>query len=50
MEQVREIRPGLYLGMGTFGLTAAKRKEPLPFLLRGPYGPARPDLYSEKFP
>jgi hypothetical protein len=28
-------------GMGTFGLTEAKRKEPLPFLLRGPFAPAQ---------
>lgn len=28
-------------GMGTFGLTEAKRREPLPFLLRGPFAPAQ---------
>lgn len=27
--------------MGTFGFTEAKRREPLPFVLRGPFGPAQ---------
>lgn len=27
--------------MGTFGLTEAKRREPLPFILRGPFAPAQ---------
>lgn len=29
------------LGMGTFGFTEAKRREPLPFILRGPFAPAQ---------
>lgn len=28
-------------GMGTFGWTEAKRREPLPFVMRGPFGPAQ---------
>lgn len=46
--QVREVRPGLLLGMGTFGLSDAKRREALPFLLKGPYSPPKPHLFSEE--
>jgi len=45
---VREVKPGLYLGMGTFGYSAAKRHEdPLPFLLRGPFQPPKPEEVKE---
>lgn len=36
--------PQLSSGMGTFGLTEAKRREPLPFILRGPFAPAQVSL------
>lgn len=36
-DEVREVRPGLYLGLGAFGLRHARRVQPLPFLLRGPF-------------
>lgn len=36
-DEVREVRPGLYLGLGAFGLRDARRVQPMPFLLRGPF-------------
>jgi hypothetical protein len=47
-DEVREIKPGLYLGMGTFGFTEAKRRlDPLPFVLRGPFHAAVPEEVKE---
>jgi hypothetical protein len=49
-DEVREIQPGLYLGMGTFGYSEAKRRDdPLPFLLRGPYQAPVPGAVRESF-
>ncbi len=49
-DEVREVHPGLYLGMGTFGYTEAKRREdPLPFLLRGPFHPPVPGEVKEGY-
>lgn len=41
-DEVREVRPGLYLGLGAFGLRDARRVQPLPFLLRGPFNQLTP--------
>ena len=37
LDEVRMVKPGLYLGLGTTGPVEATRHQPLPFLLRGPY-------------
>lgn len=37
LDEVREVKPGLYLGLGTVGPFDALRNQPFPFLLRGPY-------------
>jgi hypothetical protein len=36
LDEVRQYADGLYLGIGTCGLTPGQRRVPLPFLLRGP--------------
>lgn len=38
VDEVREVKPGLYLGIGTLAL----RGHPSPFLLRGPYNAIDP--------
>lgn len=42
-DEVREVRPGLFLGLGAFGLRDARRLQPLPFLLRGPFNQLTPE-------
>lgn len=37
LDEVRMVKPGLYLGLGTTGPVEATRHQPFPFLLRGPY-------------
>jgi hypothetical protein len=44
VDEVRRVAPGLYLGIGTWGFTAAQRRRPWPFLLEGPVGPYRGDI------
>jgi hypothetical protein len=41
-DEVREVHPSLYLGLGAFGLRDARRVQPLPFLLRGPFNQLSP--------
>lgn len=36
VDEVRRVASGLYLGIGTWGFTAAQRRIPLPFVLEGP--------------
>lgn len=42
-DEVRQVRPGLHLGLGAFGLRNARRAQPLPFLLRGPFNQLGPE-------
>lgn len=44
VDEVRRVAPGLYLGIGTLGFTAAQRRIPRPFLLEGPVAPYRRDV------
>ncbi|MFC3966517.1 hypothetical protein [Nocardia jiangsuensis] len=44
VDEVRRAAPGVYLGIGTCGFTAAHRRVPRPFLLTGPIGPYRGDI------
>lgn len=39
VDEVRQVAPGLYLGIGTWGFTDRQRQVALPFVLRGPIGP-----------
>lgn len=48
VDEVRRVAPGLYLGIGTWGFTAAQRRMPWPFLLEGPVGPYRGDIGRER--
>jgi hypothetical protein len=44
VDEVRRVAPGVFLAIGTWGLTAAQRRIPLPFLLTGPVAPYRGDI------
>ncbi len=44
VDEVRKVADGLYLGIGTWGLTESQRRIPLPFLLTGPQAPVRADI------
>lgn len=48
VDEVRRVAPGLYLGMGTWGFTAAQRRMAWPFLLEGPVAPYRGDIGRER--
>lgn len=48
VDEVRRAAPGLYLGIGTYGLTDAQRRIPYPFLLEGPVGAYRGDIGRER--
>lgn len=48
VDEVRRVAPGLYLGIGTYGFTAAQRRQPYPFLLQGPIAPYRGDIGRER--
>lgn len=48
VDEVRRVAPGLYLGMGTYGLTDAQRRIAYPFLLEGPTGAYRGDIGRER--
>lgn len=39
VDEVRRVRQGLYLGLGTWGFTDRQRRVPLPFVLSGPTAP-----------
>ncbi|TFJ81508.1 hypothetical protein NSK_007179 [Nannochloropsis salina CCMP1776] len=41
-DEVREVVPGLYLGLGSFGARESRKSQALPFLLRGPFRPPLP--------
>ena len=42
-DEVRQVRQGLHLGLGAFGLRDARRVQPMPFLLRGPFAQLGPE-------
>ena len=44
VDEVRRAAPGVYLGLGTYGLTNAMRHTPYPFVLVGPQGDYRGDI------
>lgn len=44
VDEIRRLRPGVYLGIGTWGFTDAQRRVPLPFQLVGPARPYTADL------
>lgn len=48
VDEVRRAAPGLYLGIGTWGFTAAQRRMAYPFLLSGPQAPYRGDIGRER--
>lgn len=39
VDEVRQVAPHLYLGIGTWGFTDTQRQVALPFVLRGPIAP-----------
>lgn len=39
VDEVRQVAPNLYLGIGTWGFTDGQRQVALPFVLRGPIAP-----------
>lgn len=44
VDEVRRVAPGIYLGIGTYGLTRAQSWTPFPFLLEGPQADYRGDI------
>lgn len=48
IDEVRRVRPGVYLLMGTFGFTQEQRRAANPFVLTGPVAPYRGDLGVER--
>jgi hypothetical protein len=48
VDEVRQVGPHLYLGIGTWGFTDAQRRIPLPFVLRGPVSPYALDIGTHK--
>eukprot|EP00624_Nannochloropsis_granulata_P007671 evm.model.NODE_8942_length_15812_cov_33.153996.3 len=47
-DEIREIRPGMFLGIGTWGWTREMQRQPAPFILRGPKNPAAPEIFEEE--
>ena len=48
IDEIRRVKPGLYLGFGTWGLSARQQMIPLPFSLVGPARPYVGDVGSER--
>ena len=48
VDDVRRVKKGVYLGLGTWGFTAQQRLTPLPFLLTGPIGAYADDIGEER--
>lgn len=46
-DEVRELRPGFFLCMGTWGWTQGRQSRPSPFFMRGPKHPAEPERFEE---
>ncbi|TSE00087.1 hypothetical protein FOS14_09745 [Skermania sp. ID1734] len=49
IDEIRRVRPGEYLGIGTWGFTDKQRRVPLPFLLSGPSRPYAGDIGTPKY-
>lgn len=47
-DEVREIRPGMFLGIGTWGWSTEMQRQPAPFILRGPKNPAASENFKEE--
>ena len=48
VDEVRQLAPGLYLGIGTWGFTDRQRQVALPFVLSGPVAPYAGDIGTPK--
>lgn len=48
VDEVRQVVPGLYLGIGTWGFTHRQRQVALPFVLKGPVAPYAGDIGTAK--
>ncbi len=48
VDEVRQLAPNLYLGIGTWGFTAKQRHIPLPFLLEGAIANYRADIGQDR--
>jgi hypothetical protein len=48
VDEVRRLRPGAYLLIGTWGFTDHQRRDPSPFLLTGPIAPYDKDVGVER--
>lgn len=48
VDEVRRLRDGAYLGIGTWGFSDRQRRVALPFLLEGPVAPYRGDIGTER--
>lgn len=48
VDEVRRAGPGVYLGLGTYGLTRAQRCVPYPFVLVGPQADYKGDIGRER--
>lgn len=44
VDEIRQVAPDLYLGIGTYGFTDQQRRIAYPFLLKGPIHPYRQDI------
>ena len=47
-DEVREIGPGFYLCMGSWGWSERRRNQPSPFIMWGPKNAAVPDKFQEE--
>lgn len=47
-DEVRELRPGLFLCMGAWGWTERRQQLPAPFIMRGPKNQAEPENFKEE--
>jgi hypothetical protein len=50
VDEVRRIRPGAYLLIGTMGILEAQRRVPVPCLLTGPVAEYRGDIGRPRTP
>jgi len=48
VDEVRRLKAGQYLGIGTLGFTDVQRHKACPFLLTGPVAPYRGDIGTER--
>lgn len=48
LDEVRRLKPGAYLGIGTYGFIESQRRIPYPFLLMGPTSTYRGDIGTRR--